>query len=108
MLRKILIANRGGIAMRIIRACAEMGICSVAIYSDADRFALHVKKADESYCIGSDPLAGYLNVYGIVATADDLQRNYRRVISEATAPIGDTVKGEPANPDEVLIEIIPA
>ena len=49
MLRKILIANRGEIAVRIIRACAEMGIRSVAIYSEADRFALHVKKADESY-----------------------------------------------------------
>lgn len=55
--------------MRIIRACAEMGIRSVAIYSDADRFALHVKKADESYCIGSEPLAGYLNVYGLVDLA---------------------------------------
>ncbi|MCK9619515.1 MAG: acetyl-CoA carboxylase biotin carboxylase subunit [Methylobacter sp.] len=69
MLRKILIANRGEIAVRIIRACAEMGIRSVAIYSDADRFALHVKKADESYCIGSEPVAGYLNVYGIVDLA---------------------------------------
>jgi len=69
MLRKILIANRGEIAVRIIRACAEMGIRSVAIYSDADRFALHVKKADESYCIGSEPLAGYLNVYGLVDLA---------------------------------------
>lgn len=108
MLRKILIANRGGIAVRIIRACAGMGIRPFAIYSDAGRFALHVKKADESYCIGSDPLAGYLNVYGIFATADDLQRNYPRFISEATAPVGGPVKGEPANPDEVLIEIIPA
>jgi len=69
MLRKILIANRGEIAVRIIRACAEMGIRSVAIYSEADRFALHVKKADESYCIGSEPLAGYLNVYGLVDLA---------------------------------------
>lgn len=69
MLRKILVANRGEIAVRIIRACAEMGIRSVAIYSEADRFALHVKKADESYCIGSEPLAGYLNVYGLVNLA---------------------------------------
>jgi len=69
MLRKILIANRGEIAVRIIRACAEMGIRSVAIYSDADRFALHVKKADESYCIGSEPLAGYLNIYALVDLA---------------------------------------
>ncbi len=69
MLRKILIANRGEIAVRIIRACAEMGIRSVAIYSEVDRFALHVKKADESYCIGSEPLAGYLNVYALVNLA---------------------------------------
>ncbi|NOT83469.1 MAG: acetyl-CoA carboxylase biotin carboxylase subunit [Methylococcaceae bacterium] len=69
MLRKVLIANRGEIAVRIIRACAEMGIRSVAIYSEADRFALHVKKADESYCIGSEPMAGYLNVYALVDLA---------------------------------------
>ncbi|MDZ4153138.1 biotin carboxylase N-terminal domain-containing protein, partial [Methylicorpusculum sp.] len=69
MLRKILIANRGEIAVRIIRACAEMGIRSVAIYSEADRFALHVKKADESYCIGSEPLAGYLNPHALVNLA---------------------------------------
>jgi pyruvate carboxylase subunit A len=69
MLRKILIANRGEIAVRIIRACAEMGIRSVAIYSEADRFALHVKKADESYCIGAEPLAGYLNIYALVNLA---------------------------------------
>jgi len=69
MIRKILIANRGEIAVRIIRACAEMGVRSVAIYSDADRFSLHVKKADESYSLGSDPLAGYLNVHRIVNLA---------------------------------------
>jgi pyruvate carboxylase subunit A len=69
MLRKILIANRGEIAVRIIRACAEMGIRSVAIYSEVDRFALHVKKADESYCIGGEPLAGYLNIYALVDLA---------------------------------------
>lgn len=69
MLRKILIANRGEIAVRIIRACTEMGIRSVAVYSEADRFALHVKKADESYCIGSEPMAGYLNIYALVDLA---------------------------------------
>ncbi|MBK1706739.1 acetyl-CoA carboxylase biotin carboxylase subunit [Halochromatium glycolicum] len=69
MLRKILIANRGEIAVRIIRACAEMGIRSAAIYADADRHSLHVKKADEAYCLGNDPLAGYLNVHQIVNLA---------------------------------------
>ncbi|MEY6433661.1 acetyl-CoA carboxylase biotin carboxylase subunit [Thioalkalicoccus limnaeus] len=69
MLRKILIANRGEIAVRIIRACAEMDIRSVAIYSEADRYSLHVKKADEAYSLGSDPLAGYLNVHRIVNLA---------------------------------------
>ncbi len=69
MLRKILIANRGEIAVRVIRACAEMGIRSVAIYSEADRHSLHVKKADEAYSLGSDPLAGYLNVHNIVNLA---------------------------------------
>ncbi|NCA70765.1 MAG: acetyl-CoA carboxylase biotin carboxylase subunit [Sphingobacteriia bacterium] len=69
MLRKILIANRGEIAVRVIRACAEMGIRSAAIFSDADRHSLHVKKADEAYSLGSDPLAGYLNVHNIVNLA---------------------------------------
>jgi pyruvate carboxylase subunit A len=55
VIKKILIANRGEIAVRIVRACAEMGIRSVAVYADADRHALHVKKADEAYCIGPDP-----------------------------------------------------
>lgn len=69
MIRKILIANRGEIAVRIIRACKEMGIKAVAIYSHADRFALHVKKADEAYSLGHDPLAGYLNVHRIANLA---------------------------------------
>ncbi|MES9814199.1 MAG: acetyl-CoA carboxylase biotin carboxylase subunit [Candidatus Thiodiazotropha sp.] len=69
MIRKILIANRGEIAVRIMRACADMGIRSVAIYSEADRFSLHVKKADEAFSLGSDPLAGYLNVHRIVNLA---------------------------------------
>ena len=69
MIQKILIANRGEIAVRIIRACKEMGITSVAIFSDADRLGLHVKKADESYYVGSDPLSGYLNPHRIVNIA---------------------------------------
>ncbi len=69
MIRKILIANRGEIAVRIIRACAEAGITSVAIYADADRHALHVKKADEAYNIGPESIAGYLNAHRIVNLA---------------------------------------
>lgn len=69
MLEKVLIANRGEIAVRIIRACAEMGIRSVAIYTEADRYGLHVKRADESYSLGEDPIAGYLDPRKIVSLA---------------------------------------
>jgi len=69
VIKKILIANRGEIAVRIIRACAEMGIRSVAVYTDPDRWALHVKRADEAYNIGSDPLACYLNPRQLVNLA---------------------------------------
>lgn len=70
MFKKVLIANRGEIAVRVIRACKEMGISSVAIYSEADREALHVKMADEAYCIG--PTASkesYLNISNIIGIA---------------------------------------
>lgn len=69
MLKKVLIANRGEIAVRIVRACAEMGIRSVAIYTEPDRYALHVKRADESYSLGEDPLNGYLDPLRIVNMA---------------------------------------
>ncbi|MFO8025373.1 acetyl-CoA carboxylase biotin carboxylase subunit [Thiohalophilus sp.] len=69
MIKKILIANRGEIAVRITRACAEMGIKSVAVYSEADRYALHVKKADEAYSLGPDTVAGYLNAHRLVNLA---------------------------------------
>lgn len=69
MLTKILIANRGEIAVRIIRACSELGIRSVAVFSEADRYALHVKKADEAYCLGEEPLTGYLNPQQLVNVA---------------------------------------
>ncbi len=69
LIKKILIANRGEIAVRIIRACAEAGITSVAVYTDADRHALHVKKADEAYNIGPESVAGYLNAHRIVNLA---------------------------------------
>ena len=69
MLKKVLIANRGEIAVRIIRACSEAGIRSVAIFTEPDRYALHVKRADESYSLGEDPLAGYLDPLRLVNLA---------------------------------------
>lgn len=70
MFSKILIANRGEIAVRIIRACKEMGIGTVAVYSKADENALHVALADESYCIGApEATDSYLNENQIVSTA---------------------------------------
>ena len=70
MFRKVLIANRGEIALRIIRACREMGISTVAVYSEADRDALHVQMADEAVCIGPPPSAdSYLNIPHIVMAA---------------------------------------
>ena len=69
MIKKLLIANRGEIAVRIVRACAEMGIQSVAVYAEADRYALHVKKADEAYSLGPDTVAGYLNAHHLVNIA---------------------------------------
>ena len=69
MIKKILIANRGEIAVRLVRACAEMGITSVAVYAEADRNALHVKKADEAYSLGPDPVSGYLNAHRLVNVA---------------------------------------
>jgi acetyl-CoA carboxylase, biotin carboxylase subunit len=71
MFKKILIANRGEIAMRIIRTCREMDIKTVAIYSTADRDSLHVKFADEAVCIGPPPSReSYLNIQRIIAAAE--------------------------------------
>ncbi len=70
MLKKVLIANRGEIAVRIIRACREMGVRTVAIYSEADKNALHVQLADEAICIGPAPSnKSYLNVKAILEAA---------------------------------------
>ena len=71
MFKKVLIANRGEIACRVIWACRELGIKTVAVHSEADRDALHVKFADEAWCIGPPPSAqSYLNIPQIIATAE--------------------------------------
>jgi acetyl-CoA carboxylase biotin carboxylase subunit len=71
MFRKVLIANRGEIALRVISACKEMGIRTVAVYSEADRNSLHVKFADEAICIGPPPSRdSYLNVPAIISAAE--------------------------------------
>jgi pyruvate carboxylase subunit A len=71
--KKVLIANRGEIATRIIRSCKEMGITAVAIYSEVDRNALHVRKADKSYLVGPGPLEGYLSYHRIVDLAREIK-----------------------------------
>jgi acetyl-CoA carboxylase biotin carboxylase subunit len=71
MFHKVLIANRGEIALRIIRACKELGIKTVAVYSTADSESLHVRLADESVCIGPPPsLQSYLNINAIISAAE--------------------------------------
>ncbi len=75
MFKKILIANRGEIAVRIQRACREMGIATVAVYSDVDRASLHVRKADEAYPIGPAPAAeSYLRMDKILDVAKRVGR----------------------------------
>lgn len=71
MMNKVLIANRGEIALRILRACREMGISTVAVYSEADRDLKHVRLADEAVCIGPpNSLDSYLNIPAIIAAAE--------------------------------------
>ena len=71
MFKKVLIANRGEIAVRVIRACKEWGIATVAVHSDVDSDAMHVRLADESVCIGShQPQNSYLNIAAIMSAVD--------------------------------------
>src|SRR5690554_7548867 len=71
MLEKVLIANRGEIALRILRACRELGIRTVAVYSKADRDLMHVRLADEAVCIGPAPSSqSYLNIPSIISAAE--------------------------------------
>ena len=71
MIKKVLIANRGEIALRVIRSCNEMGIKTVAVYSTADKESLHVRFADEAVCIGpAESKDSYLKIANIIAAAE--------------------------------------
>ena len=104
MIKKILIANRGEIAVRIIRACREMGIETVAVYSEADGEALHTKLADEAVCIGPAPSSqSYLSMENIISAtvvsgADAIHpgfgflsenSNLQNCVSSAELPLSD-------------------
>lgn len=89
MFKKILVANRGEIASRVIRACTELDIPSVAIYSEEDSTALYVKKADEAYLVGPGPIEGYLNIHRIVDLA-------KRVGADAIHPCYGFLAENPA------------
>jgi acetyl-CoA carboxylase biotin carboxylase subunit len=112
-IKKVLIANRGEIALRVIRACHEMGIATVAVYSDADRGALHVLHADEAYRLGPAPAAeSYLRGDLILevarrAGADAIHPGYGFLsenadFAEACAAAGVTFIGPPASAMRVL------
>src|SRR6202161_21551 len=71
MFRKILIANRGEIALRVLSACKELGVRTVAVYSEADRHSLHVRFADEAICIGpAKSSRSYLNIPAVISAAE--------------------------------------
>src|ERR687898_457914 len=74
MFKKILIANRGEIALRVIRACRELGVETVAVYSTADRESLHVRFADDDVCIGPpNARESYLNIPRLIAAAENTE-----------------------------------
>ena len=100
MFSKILIANRGEIAVRIIRACKEMGIATVAVYSQADEGALHVAMADESYCIGPAPSEeSYLHQHRIITAA---QLSGAQAIASEKGYIVSVISIDLARPTDVL------
>src|SRR5215510_10370807 len=113
MFKKILIANRGEIALRILRACRELGIQSVAVFSEVDRKSLHVRRADEAYPIGPAPTReSYLRIDKLMDVArrahcDALHPGYgflaeNPALPRACGEAGVTFIGPPAEAMEVL------
>ena len=99
MIKKVLIANRGEIAVRIIRACREMGIETVAVYSEADKEALHTQLADEAICIGPAPSSeSYLNMEQILTAcvamkADAIHPGFGFLSENMVKNISSTIGG---------------
>ena len=102
MIQKILIANRGEIAVRIIRACREMGIRTVAVYSEADKEALHTQLADEAICIG--PAASkdsYLNMENIISACITQART-----TDGVKPASAAKKNNAGKPKIAVIHLL--
>ena len=98
MFSKVLIANRGEIAVRIMRACEELGIATVAVYSELDRDALHVTRADEAYLLGAGPASeSYLNISKIIEVINQCGAEAEPVGAETPAPPRKPADGEPAD-----------